>query len=39
MIYHQIRLAVQPDAPQEQAQHAMDPLRQMGANSTSANPS
>ncbi|GAA1676879.1 Dabb family protein [Nonomuraea maheshkhaliensis] len=30
MIYHQIRVAMKPDAPEEQVQHALDLLRQLG---------
>ncbi|MGI5485431.1 Dabb family protein [Microtetraspora malaysiensis] len=30
MIYHQIRIALKPDAPEDQVQHALDLLRMLG---------
>ncbi|MEW2354100.1 Dabb family protein [Spirillospora sp. NPDC029432] len=30
MIYHQIRIAVKPDAPEDQVQHALDLMRKLG---------
>ncbi|MFI0353334.1 Dabb family protein [Actinomadura sp. 9N407] len=30
MIYHQIRIAVKPDAPEDQVQHALDLMRRLG---------
>ncbi|MFI9837550.1 Dabb family protein [Nonomuraea sp. NPDC051941] len=30
MIYHQIRIALKPDAPEDQVQHALDLLRTLG---------
>ncbi|MGW3352427.1 Dabb family protein [Nonomuraea rubra] len=30
MIYHQVRLAMKPDAPEDQVQHALDLMRTLG---------
>jgi hypothetical protein len=30
VIYHQIRIAVKPDAPEDQVQHALDQMRKLG---------
>ncbi|PZG01821.1 Dabb family protein [Nonomuraea aridisoli] len=30
MIYHQIRIAMRPDAPEDQVQHALDLMRKLG---------
>ena len=30
MIYHQIRIAMKPDAPADEVEHALDLLRRMG---------
>jgi hypothetical protein len=30
MIYHQVRIAMKPDAPEDQVQHALDLMRKLG---------